>query len=118
MSVILDTRQLAASPIAHLIYWISFFIIQVSGQSETLLTVFAIIISILCIYSSSKGEIVVYLVGLAMGLVIEVGMGLVLRTQHWTNASFFGVPFWLPLIWGYGFVILRRVGNLIVSKFD
>ncbi len=95
--------------------WISFFVIQVLVIDEKLVTVAAIIFSALLFIRRERGEGAIYLIGVVMGLIIEVGLGQVARTQFFTNASLFGVPLWLPLAWGYGFVVIRRVGNGIVE---
>lgn len=95
--------------------WIFFFVAQVFLKYEILLTVLSIVFSLFLLLRRESGEVLLFLVGFATGLIIEVGLGLVTRTQHWENASFFGVPYWLPVIWGYGFVVMRRIGNLIVE---
>lgn len=96
--------------------WILFFIFQVTVKDEIFLTFLSILFSALLLVKRVPGELTLFGVGLAMGLVIEVGLGLVSRSQHWENASMFGVPYWLPIIWGYGFVALRRIGNIIVER--
>lgn len=63
-----------------------------------------------------KREWIVFLVGILCGIVVEVGGDLIYRLQYWDSGSFFGVPLWLPLFWGYGFVFMRRIGNLIVNS--
>lgn len=95
--------------------WISFFTLQVLIVDEKLVTVVAVVFSLLLFLRFESGEAVIYLIGVAMGLIIEVGLGQVARTQFFTNASLFGVPLWLPLAWGYGFVVIRRVGNGIIE---
>ena len=99
-----------------LLSWIVFFLFQVFVKLEAPLTVLAIAFSALLLLRREQGEIWLYGVGFGMGLIIEVGLGQIARTQTFTHASLFGVPFWLPLIWGYGFVIMRRVGNIIVAR--
>jgi len=101
-----------------LLSWVTFFLFQVYIKLEVPLTVLAILFSGLLLFRREKGEGMLFLVGLTMGLIIEVGLGQVARTQHWEYASLLGVPFWLPLIWGYGFVIMRRVGNIVVGRFN
>ena len=71
--------------------------------------VLAIIILILSI-KYYKSELKLFFLGLALGFIIEVGLGLIARQQYWDNASLMGVPVWLPLIWGIGFVAITRVG--------
>lgn len=98
--------------------WIVFFLAQVLIRTELPLTVLAIVFSALLLVRRVPGEGVLYTLGLVTGLVIEVGLGLIARSQHWEFASLFGVPYWLPLIWGYGFVAMRRIGNAVVYRFE
>ena len=56
------------------------------------------------------------LAGIILGFVFEIGGDLIYKAQYWNNASLFGIPFWLPLMWGYGFIFIRRIGNILVKK--
>ncbi len=94
-----------------------FFIVQVTINREIPLTLIAIAMTVFVLSRSNniEGETFLFIIGLLLGLVIEVALGLILRTQHWEKASFFGVPYWLPIIWGYGFVMIHRVGNIVLE---
>lgn len=50
------------------------------------------------------------MLGLFLGIFIEVVLGAVARQQYWVNASLMGVPVWLPIAWGIGFVVITRIG--------
>ncbi|MCK5107674.1 MAG: hypothetical protein KAQ83_03025 [Nanoarchaeota archaeon] len=63
-----------------------------------------------------KNEWIILLVGIVCGIIGEVGGDLIYKMQSWESGSFFGVPIWLPLFWGYIFLLTRRVGNLIVKN--
>ncbi len=104
--------------IAQLLLWIAFFIAQVTVLLELPLTVLSILLSALLLYKASPGERVLFGIGVVMALIIELGLGLIARSQHWSHASLFGIPYWLPLIWGYGFVVMRRIGNVVTQRFD
>lgn len=60
-----------------------------------------------------KREWLLFGVGVLAGLVLEVGAGQIYRLQYWEQDSLFGVPYWLPILWGIGFVYIRRIGNAI-----
>ncbi|HBD24428.1 MAG: hypothetical protein A2566_01385 [Candidatus Zambryskibacteria bacterium RIFOXYD1_FULL_40_13] len=79
----------------------------------TVIVIFLIGVSLKMDYH--KNEWALLLLGFVLGFFIEVIMGLFYRFQHWDNASLLGVPIWLPLVWGYAFVLIRRVGALIVK---
>jgi hypothetical protein len=97
--------------------WVAFFLLQVLVLREIPLTLAALTLCVLLFIRRESGEVHLFAVGVFLALVIEVGLGLVARSQHWEHASLLGVPYWLPLIWGYGFVVIRRAGNLIVRHF-
>ncbi len=102
-------------PIILAMLFLSFFVLEVSYQNEIFLTGIMVLVSVALLPSYEKGEVYLYLAGLLGGVFIEVGLGQINRLQHWENASFFGVPYWLPLVWGFGFVLIRRIGNLIID---
>ncbi len=62
-----------------------------------------------------KGEWKLFFLGLIIGIVLELGGDLVFKLQYWEQASFFGIPLWLPLFWGFAFVLIRRIGNSVVK---
>jgi hypothetical protein len=98
--------------------WLIFFGFEVSMSSEFWLTTLASVVSMAMLYLVTRGERWLYAIGVTLGLVIEVGLGQIARMQHWENASLFGVPFWLPLVWGVGFVAIRSIGNFIVETIE
>jgi hypothetical protein len=77
-----------------------------------ILTIFGISLTFLLRYS--KKEYSVLLFGILMGIIFEV-IGNSWLGQNWSEASFFTIPLWLPLAWGYGFIIIRRIGNILIE---
>lgn len=102
---------------ANLLAWIAFFVLQVLVLRELPLTIAALALCVLLYVRRERGELHLFTLGVFLALMIELGLGLVARSQHWEYASLLGIPYWLPLIWGYAFVVIRRVGNLVVQKF-
>ena len=100
---------------APLFLFALFFIIQVSSKpSEIALTLVALsICGLIFALRVHKNEPKVFLLGLVLGLFVEVFLGLFARQQHWEGASLMGVPIWLPIIWGIGFVVITRIGAKI-----
>ena len=81
------------------------------------ITLLAIALAFLYSYTCDtyeKREWILAVVGVILGFVIEVGLGLVARQQYWSETFLFSVPVWLPFIWGYAFIIIRRVGNRVL----
>jgi hypothetical protein len=97
--------------------FIIFFLFQSKKVwKEKFLTFAIIFISIFTAFISyHQNELLLFIIGLFFGIVIEVGMRRLGYQQIWNDASFFGVPYWLPLIWGFGFVIITRLGIFILG---
>tara|TARA_Y100000310_G_C20317883_1_gene639333 strand:- start:67 stop:420 length:354 start_codon:yes stop_codon:yes gene_type:complete len=78
--------------------------------------VYLLIIGFLFAVRYNKQEFYVFLVGLVAGIIIE-GWGKVINLFSWQSFnSLFSLPLWLPIAWGYAFVIMRRVGNVMMQK--
>jgi len=110
MKLMKNTNNFIMLPILILFFCIQVFI----KPSELILTTLIIAFTITTfLIKKNKGEISLFSLGLVTGLIIEVALGLVSRQQHWDNASLLGVPYWLPLVWGYGFVMITRIGCMV-----
>ena len=62
-----------------------------------------------------RGEVLLFVVGTLFGVVFELGGDAIYKLQYWSQGSFFGIPAWLPLFWGLGFVFIRRFGNALIG---
>jgi membrane-bound metal-dependent hydrolase YbcI (DUF457 family) len=80
----------------------------------SLFVVLLIVLTFLIRYYKNEWKIL--FIGIVLSLFFEIGGDLIYKAQFWENASFFGIPLWLPLLWGYGFIIIRRVGNFIIIQ--
>ncbi len=60
-----------------------------------------------------KNEWKIFLFGIIIGFLFELTGSIIYKLQYWEQGTLFGMPIWLPLFWGYGFVFIRRIGNLI-----
>jgi len=59
-------------------------------------------------------EWALFLLGSLMGLIFELGGDAIYKLQSWSEGSLFGIPSWLPLFWGLGFVFIRRFSNAVL----
>jgi len=97
-------------PLGIILLFLFFF------RTEIAITLLAILgIGLTFFIGYHKKEYIVFLFGLLIGLVFEL-IGNFWLGQNWPEASFFTIPIWLPLTWGYGFVIIRRIGNILIEK--
>lgn len=63
-----------------------------------------------------KREWILFVVGIFFGVLIEVVTASFGRLQHWEHASLFGIPLWLPIVWGYAFIYMRRIGDIVIGE--
>ncbi len=89
-----------------------FLIFQHTGRfSELALTAFIVAVSFLIfLMKDHKNEEYLFVIGMLVGSFIEIGLRVLGYQQVWTEASLFGVPYWLPIAWGLGFVLITRFG--------
>ncbi|MFA6585429.1 MAG: hypothetical protein WCS97_03225 [Candidatus Paceibacterota bacterium] len=89
-----------------------FLVSQSSGRfSELALTAFIVVVSFLIfVMKDHKNERYLFIIGILTGSFIEIGLRVLGYQQTWTEASLLGVPYWLPIAWGLGFVLITRVG--------
>ena len=85
-------------------------------QNELAIAIVLIFMTAITFWISyEKNEYRVFLLGLILGLVMEIGGDAIYKMQYWDNGSLFGIPIWLPFLWAYGFIIIRRIGNIIIK---
>ena len=63
-----------------------------------------------------KVESWIVLYGMVTGLIIE-GVGTsVSGYQSFAQPDIFGIPYWLVVVWGYGFLLMKRVSLIIATE--
>lgn len=92
-----------------------FFLLQAGGGlTELQLTFFVAGVSSLLFYWQYRfQEVQLFAIGTGVGLFIEIGFRILGYQQEWIDASLFGIPYWLPIAWGMGFVLITRLGIFI-----
>ena len=89
-----------------------FLVFQSSRRfSELALTAFVIAVTLLIfVMKDHKNERYLFITGILVGSFIEIGFRILGYQQTWADASLFGIPYWLPIVWGIGFVLITRYG--------
>lgn len=60
-----------------------------------------------------RTESMVFIYGMVVGFIIETVGTSVSGYQSFANPDMLGIPLWLVVTWGYGFVLMKRVGLII-----
>lgn len=59
------------------------------------------------------GDISALLYGFLLGFLVEVIGTSFSGYQSFTNPDFLGIPIWLPIVWAYGLMAMKRIGIII-----
>ena len=78
-----------------------------------LLAIYLILTVVLILWRGDNTEFAIFAYGIIIGGIVEIIGTEVSGYQSFTNPNFFGVPIWLPIVWGYGFVAMKRVGFIL-----
>lgn len=78
-----------------------------------LLLVFIGILIAVFLIKYNKGEFIILLYGIGIGLLIEILGTYVIHYQSFANPDILGIPLWLPVAWGYAFVLMGRIAKIL-----
>jgi len=115
--------QLAASPAAaprkrawNELVWF-FLVLAVLPTHNELLICLGVVAVVALAFRITyyRREWALFALGCALGLIFELGGDAIYKLQSWSEGSLFGIPAWLPLFWGLGFVFIRRFGNVVLG---
>ena len=86
-------------------------------KGELAITASYILIVIALFYIRyKKEELKLFLFGAVCGITVE-GWGKILFLFSWQKFnSILPVPLYIPIAWGFGFIIMRRIGNIMIKK--
>jgi hypothetical protein len=88
-------------------------LIPLMSNDYGLFFVYAIIIIISWTIKYEKGEYIFLLFGF-FAMTISEYFFISTGVETFNRSSLFGLmPIWLPLLWGYGFVVMKRVINIL-----
>ena len=86
-------------------------------QQNWLLVLIYLALASLVVLSGNdkKTELWVFIYGLVSGFVVETIGTQVSGYQSFTQPDILGIPYWLIISWGYGFVLMKRIGLIIAT---
>ncbi len=83
-------------------------------KSNILLTVlFVAMLAAILAIKRYPGDLFVLIYGSALGFFLEVFQTSIAKFHNFANPDFLGLPVWMPLVWGYGFMLMKRIGIII-----
>jgi len=83
-------------------------------NNSSLLFLFTIITLILILRGQDvRTELWVFLYGFVAGFVVETIGTQISGYQSFTLPEILGIPYWLLVAWGYGFILMKRLSLII-----
>jgi hypothetical protein len=102
-------RELTALILSIFAVALMFSLIPFVRNDYTLSIAYLAIIGAVFGYRHDKKDITVFFYGLVLMTVSE-SFFIATGVETFVRNSFFGLmPLWLPLLWGYGFVVIKRI---------
>ena len=59
-----------------------------------------------------RKDILAFVVAAVVGPLAEM-LNIYFGNWHYSNPSFFGIPMWLPLVWGISMLTIKRIAETI-----
>ncbi|MEK6837384.1 MAG: hypothetical protein AABX69_01925 [Nanoarchaeota archaeon] len=104
LNILLQTSPIAAGAVVTYFFW---------QNSIVLTTIFVGMVTALLLFTYQKGDIFALIYGTILGFLLEVFEIKVAGFHSFSNPDVLGMPFWMPIAWGYGFVLMKRIGIII-----
>ncbi len=70
----------------------------------------------LILWHKDSTEFFIFVYGIIIGALVETVGTQISGYQSFAKPDFAGIPMWLPIVWGYGFVAMKRIGFSIAKK--
>jgi len=86
--------------------------------TEILMTLLYILIltSLFLIKYYQIQELKLFFLGVVCGIIVE-GWGKILFLFSWQKFnSILPVPLYIPIAWGFAFIVMHRIGNIMIKK--
>lgn len=79
-----------------------------------LLIVYAVIVLLFIVFGKDKKvESLIFLYGVCAAFAVEIIGTQAGGYQRFVHPDALGIPYWLPIAWGYGFILMKRIGLII-----
>lgn len=100
-----------------LIFFVVMFTIAFLWQNNSVLFIVALIECFVVMNLwHEKYDVIYFIVAAALGPIGEI-ICIHYGTWSYTKPSLFGIPIWLPLVWGLAGILITRIARTIVRAF-
>ncbi len=83
-------------------------------KNSLLLTgIYLAILLAIFLVNYQQGDFFAFCYGAVLGFAIEVFATDITHLHTFANADFFGMPMWMPIVWGSFSLLMKRIGIII-----
>ena len=104
MPIFLETSPLLIGILLTYLFWKNNIILSI---------IYLVAILIILKVKYYQGDLFALIYGFVIGLLVETIGTSVSHYQSFANPDFLGIPMWLPIVWAYGFMLMKRIGVII-----
>ena len=105
--LIIHSLPLALGVVLSYLFWRSSALLLAVYVTAVLLLIFT--------GKDKKIELWILTYGMITGLIIETIGAQISGYQSFANPDVLGIPYWLIVVWGYGFVLMKRISLIIAT---
>lgn len=105
--LIINSSPLALGIVLSYMFW----------ESNILLLIIYIVTVLLLILTGKdrRVELWILIYGMIAGFAVETIGTQISGYQSFANPDILGIPYWLIVTWGYGFVLMKRISLIIAT---
>lgn len=105
--IFLETLPLLVGLVLAYFFW----------HNNVLLTIlYLCVIGVVLWFRREPGDYHSLVLGVLIGLLVEIIGTSVAGYQSFTNPDFLGIPVWLPIAWAYGLMAMKRIGVVVYKS--
>ncbi len=103
--LIIHSSPLALGIVLSYIFWQSNYV---------LLAIYSVLVLAIILMGKDRDvEFKILVYGIITGAVIEIIGTQVSGYQSFAKPDFMGIPYWLAVSWGYGFILMKRISLIL-----
>lgn len=105
--LIIHSSPLALGILLSFLFW---------KQNLLLLVIYLVLVLLIIWFGKDKKvEAWIFIYGLISGFAVETIGTQISGYQGFTHPDIWGIPYWLIVSWGYGFILMKRIGLIIAT---
>lgn len=99
-----------------LLFLITVFIVALSWKNNVLTLVLLLVLWAIPVFGwSKKDDFTYFFIAAILGSILEI-IAIKFGAIQYSNPDFFGIPMWLPILWGCIAILFNRLTNMFKQE--